>query len=165
MSTIVVYQSETGFTKKYAEWIAEALDCEAVPFKKVNETKLKDYDKVIYGGWLMGGAIVGVEKIKAMNLKDVVVFATGASPAMEELVQAIRVQNHLEDVPFFYFESGINYEKMGFMKRSMLKMVRKNIMKKPNKTESDKFMEKALEKSYDNTNKEAINGLVESVKA
>ena len=39
MSTIVVYQSETGFTKKYAEWIAEALDCEAVPFKKVNETK------------------------------------------------------------------------------------------------------------------------------
>ncbi|MBE5853146.1 MAG: hypothetical protein E7299_09425 [Lachnospiraceae bacterium] len=165
MSTIVVYQSETGFTKKYAEWIAEALDCEAVPFKKVNETKLKDYDKVIYGGWLMGGAIVGVEKIKAMNLKDVVVFATGASPAMEELVQAIRVQNHLEDVPFFYFESGINYEKMGFMKRSMLKMVRKNIMKKPDKTESDKFMEKALEKSYDNTNKEAINGLVESVKA
>ena len=44
-------------------------------------------------------------------------------------------------------------------------MVRKNIMKKPNKTESDKFMEKALEKSYDNTNKEVINGLVESVKA
>ena len=165
MSTIVVYQSETGFTKKYAEWIAEELGCEAVPFKKVNETKLKDYDKVIYGGWLMGGAIVGVEKIKAMNLKDVVVFATGASPAMEELVQAIRVQNHLEDVPFFYFESGINYEKMGFMKRSMLKMVRKNIMKKPDKTESDKFMEKALEKSYDNTNKVAINGLVESVKA
>ena len=165
MSTIVVYQSETGFTKKYAEWIAEALDCEAVPFKKVNETKLKDYDKVIYGGWLMGGAIVGVEKIKAMNLKDVVVFATGASPAMEELVQAIRVQNHLEDVPFFYFESGINYEKMGFMKRSMLKMVRKNIMKKPDKTESDKFMEKALEKSYDNTKKEAIAELVESVKA
>lgn len=165
MSTIVVYQSETGFTKKYAEWIAEELGCEAVPFKKTNATKLQGYDKVIYGGWLMGGMIVGAEKVREFGLKELIVFATGASPAMEELVQAIRVQNHLGDVPFFYFESGINYEKMGFMKRSMLKMVRKNIMKKPNKTESDKFMEKALEKSYDNTNKEAVNGLVESVKA
>ena len=165
MNTIVVYQSETGFTKKYAEWIAQELGCEAIPFKKTNEAKLKAYDKVIYGGWLMGGIVVGAEKIKAMNLKDVVVFATGASPAMQEMVQALRAQNHLEDVPFFYFEAGINYEKMGFMKRSMLKMVRKTIMKKTDKTESDKFMEKALEKSYDNTKKEAIAELVESVKA
>ena len=49
MSTIVVYQSETGFTKKYAEWIAEEFGCEAVPFKKTNATKLQGYDKVIYG--------------------------------------------------------------------------------------------------------------------
>ena len=165
MGTIVVYQSETGFTKKYAEWIAAELGCEAVPFKKTNATKLQGYDKVIYGGWLMGGMIVGVEKVREFGLKELIVFATGASPAMEETVKALRIQNRLEEVPFFYFEAGINYEKMGFMKRSMLKMVRKNIMKKPNKTESDKFMEKALEKSYDNTNKEVINGLVESVKA
>ena len=165
MSTIVVYQSETGFTKKYAEWIAEALDCQAVAFNKTNAAKLQSYDKVIYGSWLMGGAIVGVEKIREFGLKELIVFATGASPAMEATVKALRVQNRLEEVPFFYFESGINYEKMGFMKRSMLKMIRKNIMRKTEKTESDKFMEKALEKSYDNTDKNAINELVKFVEA
>ena len=87
MSTIVVYQSETGFTKKYAEWIAEELGCEVVPFKKTNATKLQGYDKVIYGGWLMGGMIVGVEKVREFGLKELIVFATGASPAMEEAVK------------------------------------------------------------------------------
>jgi len=164
MNIVVVYQSETGFTKKYAEWIAEALECEAVAFSKTSAAKLQSYDKVIYGGWLMGGTIVGVEKVREMGIKDLTVFATGASPAMEDTVKALRAQNRLEEFPFFYFEAGINYEKMGFMKRSMLKMVRKNIMKKPDKTESDRFMEKALEKSYDHTDKAAIKALVKSVR-
>ena len=29
MSTIVVYKSKYGATKQYAQWIGEALDCEA----------------------------------------------------------------------------------------------------------------------------------------
>ena len=33
MKSIVIYNSQTGFTKKYAEWISEATGCEAVEFK------------------------------------------------------------------------------------------------------------------------------------
>ena len=37
MKTIVIYQSQTGFTKRYAEWIAEAVgaDCIALDRKSV----------------------------------------------------------------------------------------------------------------------------------
>ena len=35
MKKIVVYQSGTGFTAKYAGWIAEELDCDAVDFKRL----------------------------------------------------------------------------------------------------------------------------------
>ena len=69
MKIIVVYKSGTGFTKKYANWIAEALNCEAVQLKKVNLNELTNYDVVVYGGWIMAGMVSGYDKIKALNLK------------------------------------------------------------------------------------------------
>ena len=41
MKRIVIYQSGTGFTAKYAGWIAENLGCEAKEYKSVN-TSIKD---------------------------------------------------------------------------------------------------------------------------
>ena len=32
MKTIVIYNSETGFTKRYAQWIAEKANAECVGF-------------------------------------------------------------------------------------------------------------------------------------
>ena len=42
--TLIIYTSQTGFTKKYAEWISEAAGCECVEFKKARKLKLADYD-------------------------------------------------------------------------------------------------------------------------
>lgn len=40
MKKIVVYQSGTGFTAKYADWIAEELGCEAKEYKYVKADEL-----------------------------------------------------------------------------------------------------------------------------
>ena len=45
MKKIVVYQSGTGFTAKYANWIAEELGCEAKEYKKVKENERFGVDK------------------------------------------------------------------------------------------------------------------------
>ena len=55
MKRIVVYQSGTGFTAKYADWIAKDLGCEAKEYKHVNPGELAGFDMVIYGGWIFGG--------------------------------------------------------------------------------------------------------------
>ena len=47
---IVVYKSNTGLTKKYAEWIAAALDCEAIPLKQATRSRLAEFATVIFGG-------------------------------------------------------------------------------------------------------------------
>ena len=41
MKRIVVYQSGTGFTAKYADWIAKDLGCEAKEYKHVNIPYIK----------------------------------------------------------------------------------------------------------------------------
>ena len=40
MSTIVVYRSKYGATKKYAEWIAEELKCDIFDMKNITVEEL-----------------------------------------------------------------------------------------------------------------------------
>lgn len=41
MKTVVIYQSKTGFTKKYAEWISEELSADIFNALKVTANMLK----------------------------------------------------------------------------------------------------------------------------
>ena len=67
MKSIVIYSSKTGFTERYARWIAEDLQCTCKPIKDVNSSELSDYDCVIYGGWLMAGNIKDILKLRQLK--------------------------------------------------------------------------------------------------
>ena len=99
MKRIVVYKSNTGFTAKYANWIAKELGCEAVELKKVKTASLTQYDEVIYGGWIMANMVTGYNKIKDLNLKKVVVFGVGMSVPSDTVAQMIVEQNNIPRVP------------------------------------------------------------------
>lgn len=49
MKQIVIYKSRTGFTKKYAKWLAQSLNCECIPQEDVGGERLSDYDVIIFG--------------------------------------------------------------------------------------------------------------------
>ena len=89
MKRIVVYQSGTGFTAKYADWIAQDLGCEAKEYKNVNPGELAGFDMVIYGGWIFGGMVVGYDKIKACNLSNVVVFGVGMTVPSDKVAEKL----------------------------------------------------------------------------
>ena len=87
MKSIVIYSSQTGFTKKYAEWISEAAGCECVEFKKARKVNLSDYDAIVFGGWFKAGLIAQVpwfkKQIPVLSAagKKLIVFCCGANPA------------------------------------------------------------------------------------
>ena len=164
MKRLVVYQSSTGFTAKYALWIAEALSCEAKELKRVSAGEIAACDSVIFGGWIMGGMISGLNKIQKMNPKNLVVFGVGAAPDMEEIRKNLVTQNHLEQLPFFYLEGGFAFEKMNFFPKMLLKMMGKSLAKKENKTEQDEEMAKRFAGSFDNTDIAKTEPLVNKVK-
>lgn len=163
MKSVVIYKSKTGFTRQYAQWIAEALSCEALPMNKVNMNSIREYDTIIYGGWILGGMVMGLDKVRKMQPKQLVIFATGASVPCDITEQGIKEASHIDNEPFFYMEAGFRFEQLGFFKKMMLKMVKKSVAKKENKTEQDQYMEKVLGTSFDNSNKTNINPLVEYV--
>ncbi len=169
MKSIVVYNSKTGFTRKYGEWIAGELGCKAMPMKQADYS---DCDVIIYGGWLMAGKIAGFDKIKenaAIRSKKLIVYATGMTGMTDtKAIDKIKNDNlsgsEQKDIPFYYFESGINYETMGFFSKSMLKMMCKSLGKKKNRTEDETNMMKALSSSTDRSDQTYIKALVDYVR-
>ena len=146
MKILVTYQSKTGFTKKYAEWISNELNTEIKDIKKVDN--LNEYDLIIYGGWILGGMIMGLDKIRKLNPKKLVVFGVGYTPKDKVNIEDMTKLNNLGNIPLFYYEGGTNPKKMGFIGRMIVKMVTK---------------EKIEYK--DNTSKESINDLIKTVKS
>ena len=57
MKIIVIYNSQTGFTKRYAEWIAEATGADCLALSAAKAKNLADYDSIIFGGWACAGNI------------------------------------------------------------------------------------------------------------
>ena len=162
MKRIVVYQSSTGFTAKYASWIAEELGCEIKEYKMVKVDELISYDMVIYGGWIMGNMAYGYDKIKALNLKNVVIFGVGMSVSSEEIAKKIAEQNKISTERFFYFEGGYNPKKIGFLKKMMMNMIKKSIEQKREKTAEDIHMLETFQ-GADNTKREYIKPLVQYI--
>ncbi|MCI5740420.1 MAG: flavodoxin domain-containing protein [Lachnospiraceae bacterium] len=165
MKRLVVYQSATGFTEKYATWIAEKLSCEAKELKGVKKQEIGNYDMIIFGGWIMGGMIMGLDKMQKMNPKQLVVFAVGASNDSEEVRENLKTQNHLEQSPLFYLEGGLAFERMSFFPKTILKKMGKSIAKKENKTPQEQEMEKLFAGSFDNSDITKIEPLVVAVEA
>lgn len=163
MKTIVIYNSKTGFTKQYAKWISEALSCPCKPLKSVSAAELDDFDKIIFGGWVMGNMIMGLDKLRKMAT-PAIVFAVGATPAFEEVIAQINEQNKMDGTPLFYLEGGFRYEELGFAQKMLLKTLKKSIAKKENRNCQEDFMAQVLTTSFDHTDCKQILPLVEKCK-
>ncbi|WP_304580530.1 flavodoxin domain-containing protein [Dubosiella newyorkensis] len=57
MKTIVLFTSNTGFTKQYANWLANDLSCPWIDLSKTKWVDLDEYDMIAFGSWLMAGKI------------------------------------------------------------------------------------------------------------
>ena len=170
---LVCYKSVTGFTKQYAEMIADEIDCTLMNFKDVTLETISQYDTVVFGGRCYAGSVDGLKKAKELitkgDVKTFVVFATGATPnAAEEMIQSAWEKNftpdELHNIPHFYMQGGLRYEKMPFIERLMMKIFAAVMKNKKDKTDADKEFEQVISNSYDISSKAYIEPLVSFLK-
>ena len=82
---LVAYTSKYGSTRKYAEWIASALNADLFAAQTVEPKVLSQYDVVIYGGGLYAGGIAGVKLVTQNPCNNLIVFTVGlADPNITE---------------------------------------------------------------------------------
>lgn len=177
MKILVVYWSKTGFVKKYAKWLAEELEADLIAGKKINSNKLKDYDKLIFGGSLYAVGIRGANFIKAnieqLKTKKTAVFATGASPATEEVIEEVKNKNFTEEeqryFKFFYLRGGFDYSKLGFKDKVLMGIMKWKLNSKKKKgkklSEEEKGLLAAYKDPVDFTNKDNLKELIAFIKS
>lgn len=114
MKTIVLFTSNTGFTKQYANWLANDLSCPWIDLSKTKWVDLDEYDMIAFGSWLMAGKIKKGKQLKSLlkqyQEKNWIVFCVGRTPLDQIDFKSLIHQNFEEDLPssvsFFYLPGG-----------------------------------------------------------
>ncbi len=168
MKTVVVYNSQTGFTKRYAQWIAEAVGADCMPLKDAQKADMTPYDAIVFGGWALGGSINKIgwfaEHVEAWAGKKLAVFCVGASPAensdVEKALEEHFKEPRLQNVPVFYCPGGLDYSKMDLPYKLMMKMFTKMLNGQKEKTPEEQERAQMLATSYDISDKKYIEPIV-----
>lgn len=168
MKVIVIYNSQTGFTKRYAQWIAEATGADCFELAEAKKKNMSTYEAIIFGGWACAGGISKLSWFKS-NIdkwadKKLIAFCVGGSPFDSPEIEPALKQNfkesELKKVSVFYCPGGFRYEKMSAPSKLMMKMFIKALKAKKNKTEADEEMIKMISSSYDISDKKYIQPIL-----
>lgn len=172
MKTIVIYNSQTGFTRQYAQWIAEAADTDCLELSVAKRKNLDSYEAIIFGSWACAGSISKLgwfkENIGKWTDKKLIVFCVGGNPIDNPEIDSFLKQNfkHLgcDKVDVFYCPGGFHYAKMSAPSKLMMKMFIKTLKAKKNKTEAEQEMIKMISGSYDISDRKYIEPILECLR-
>jgi menaquinone-dependent protoporphyrinogen IX oxidase len=170
MKTLVIYKSKTGFTHKYARWIAEELQADLVAHAEAKDADWAAYDTIIYGGGLYVGGINGIELLKhhlpQLAGKRVIVYASGATPNRAETTAQLLGINFTSEeqktIRFFYLRGGFDFSKLGIVDKVLMLLLKAKLRMKPEskRTPDERGMLAAYNRHTDFTRRRYTHELV-----
>ena len=121
---VIVYRSNTGFTKEYAEILGKAEKMKVYGLDEAGG--LDQGTEVFFMGPLMAGHIAGVDQaVKRFQVKGV--CGVGMSPASRQTLETLAKANYVPNAPMFYLQGGWAPKKVGWIKRRMVNMVTRSM--------------------------------------
>lgn len=160
MKTLIVYSSKTGFTKRYTEWLAKRISADTMTIAdayKKDDSYFKDYDAIIYGGWLITGKIHKsdwfIKRINKWKDKRLAMFCVGASPisyhGINDVLGKVLTDEQKKYAKVFYCEGGIDYDKLSLGSKVLMKAFAAMLKNKKDKTADEEAMAEHVSKSCD----------------
>ncbi len=120
---VIVYRSNTGFTREYAEMLGKA---EKMKVYSLSQAEGTVSEPVFYMGPLMAGHIAGIDQaMKQFTVKGV--CGVGMSPASPQVLGTLSKANYVPGAPIFYLQGGWAPKKVSWLKRRMVGMATKSI--------------------------------------
>lgn len=175
MNTIIIYASKTGFTKQYATWLSEELHASMSDYHQISREQIQNSDCVIFGGSLYAIGIEGIQVLRSnwdlLKEKKLIVFATGASPWSEKVVEDIVTSNFSAEertqLSFYYLRGGFNYKKLPFVDKVKMRLLMTKIsMKKKSKRNADETgMLAIFKRGMDYTKKSYLQPILAEVRS
>ena len=127
MRTIVLYETKHGSTETYAKDIAKAVGADVMPLKNFKFKDIKNYDTIVFGGWVRGNIIRGVDAFltnwEKMKEKNVIIFSVGLSLPNKEMRDALISSNLLDlyHLRFYQLQGNFDFQKLGPLEKMLIK--------------------------------------------
>ncbi|MFA6866634.1 MAG: flavodoxin domain-containing protein [Clostridia bacterium] len=134
MIKAIVYNSNTGFTKKYADMLSEKLGIPCYEGEKAHYV-LVATDEIIFMSWISANRLKGYTHIRR-SYKIKAICAVGLGEESEMTRNKIIENNKIkESIPFFYLRGGMDKTKLTGFNKFAINIIEK-IVEKSNKKES-----------------------------
>jgi menaquinone-dependent protoporphyrinogen IX oxidase len=174
MKQLIVYGSQYGTTKRYAEKLSELTGIPAIPYEDIQD--LTPYDQIIHFGGLYAGGVKGLKNtVKAMrgDAKLIIVTVGLADVRDKENTESIRnsirkqVPKALfDDAILFHLRGGIDYKRLSFKHRAMMTLLYNKVKNLPEdqKTAEARAMIETFNTKVDFYDDRALMPIVEAAK-
>ena len=138
-NTVIIYGSQYGTTKRYAEYLSEMTGIEAVAFKEAKD--IDKYDRVIFMGALYAGSVLGLKKTvsKLSPKQELVIVTVGlVDPNDPENIDYIRhsIKERIpadlyDETRILHLQGAIDYSHLSLKHRMMMAVIHSKLSKMP----------------------------------
>ena len=139
MKTIILYGSQYGTTKRYAEKLAGLTDLPAVSYEKAPD--LAGCEQIVYLGGLYAGGVKGLKQTAKKFPAGVrlILVTVGLADVqdkqnVENIRRSVRRQlpaEVLQNTAFFHLRGGIDYSRLNLTHKTMMKLLYNHARKLP----------------------------------
>lgn len=172
---IIVYGSQYGTAKKYAEELAEKTCFDIKSYEEVKD--ISSYDTVIYIGALYAGGVLGMKKtfskLSQCKNKKIIIATVGlADPTdvknTDNIKSSMKKQlskDLYENAHIFHLRGGINYSQLGFKHKTMMGLLYKKALRLPEekKTAEVKAMIETYNQKVDFVDVNTLNSIIDTL--
>ena len=162
---IIIYGTHYGSAQRYAQELSKRTKIDAISFENVQDINM--YDRIIYIGSLYAGTVLGLsktfKKMKDASHTTMIIVTIGLSdPFDDQNVSEIdkNISHQISKEIFqsikkiFHFRGAIDYNKLSFGHKTMMKLLYNAIKNKPEETLTavDRAIIETYNKKVDFTN-------------
>ena len=172
---LVVFNSKYGYTKKYAQWLAEELNADICESKNIEADNLKNYSTIIFGSSLYAGrnkgAVMLVNYFEHIKDKKVALFTVGMfdTNSEENIIAINKDLNKVitpeirKKIKIFHVRGGIDCQNLSFSHKMMMKFAHATLSKKSESelTDSDRDFLALHGKKIDFSDKKMLEPIIE----
>ncbi len=165
MKTLIIFNSLTGFTEKYALALKDRLGdgVEAVPLKKFKVKMLDNFDKAVFMSRVINNTITGFKTVVKYANKFAEKYAAIVAVGMAEpnaaqyhgLEQA-NIPYLLKGIPMFVLRGGFDGERLKGKDKLMVKFTCSRLEKAPSRTREEMALLNFFAAKSDKTDLDAL---------
>ncbi len=157
-ATHIVYESNTGFTARYAAMLSQKLGIPAAPLAQALKS-LPAGTPVIHMGWLMASSVAGYKKAaKRFAIAAVIGVGLGDTGAQDDAAR--KACKLPAEVPVFTVQGGMDIAKLRGPYKFAIKLLTKAMSAKKDRTPGEDRMLELLIKGGDYVSEKELSAVL-----